>query len=71
MAKQRGDHGGAHLRQQMTRWTAVAAHGGSSGLGRQWWLNVGVLQLQEDVGTLHEDILILLSASIAASNGGS
>jgi hypothetical protein len=44
--------------------------GGFSGLGRRWWLNVGVLRLQEDEGTLHEDILILLSASMVVSSGG-
>jgi hypothetical protein len=31
---------------------------------------VGVLQLQEDDRKLHEDILIVLPASIAASGGG-
>jgi hypothetical protein len=37
------------------------------------WLTValrGVLQLQEDDGKLHKDVLILLPASIAASSGG-
>jgi hypothetical protein len=29
-AKQRGDHGGAHLGQQMARWAAVVAHGGGA-----------------------------------------
>jgi hypothetical protein len=32
---------------------------------------VGVLQLQEDDGKLHSDILILLPASIAVSDGES
>jgi hypothetical protein len=30
----------------------------------------GVLWLQEDDGKLHEDVLVLLPASIAASGGG-
>jgi hypothetical protein len=29
-AEQRGDHGGAHLGQQMARWAAVVAHGGGA-----------------------------------------
>jgi hypothetical protein len=73
MAKWRGDHGGAHLGQQTSRPTAVAARGGKAappdtgdGDGSTW----GVLRLQEDDGKLREDVLVHLPASIAVSGSG-
>jgi hypothetical protein len=72
MAKQRGDHGGAHLGQQTAQRVAVASRDGgaappgSGDGGSSMW---GVLRLQEDNGKLCNDVLILLPASIAASGG--
>jgi hypothetical protein len=73
MAKWRGDHGGAHLGQQTSQQTVVAARrsraaplDSGDGGGSMW----GVLRLREDDGKLHEDVLALLPASIAASGGG-
>jgi hypothetical protein len=58
-------NGSAHGSCVSRRW------GGSSSPG--WWrrLNVGVLWFQEDDGKLHNDILVLLPASIVASGGES
>jgi hypothetical protein len=71
-AKQTGDHGGAHLGQQTTRQTSVAARGDgvapldSGDGGGSMWGSFGYKKTWEAC----KGVLVLLPASIAASSGG-